>query len=275
MSVYEKILINKNLFKSVNEDHFYKNDEKKFSNLCKRILPKYINNNLDVEIFKFEFCLTPRENMATEPDLFIIDKNYSYFSVVEVELSHHSLNRHVIPQMTSIVLYDYENHAEEVFEYLKRKNKPNFRYKKEKFCNMLKILTPEFITISDTFDEGWDTQLKKLGVRYIGLTEFADDNRDTSYYFKDSIPPKPFSELKVLWNGSFFICTVKENKVLKNGHTYELGYKNEIYEFKVYRRSQKDVFLTHPLGSKKLLEIENDKIYKLNFKNGILNIEEE
>ena len=68
---------------------------------------------------------------------------------------------------------------------------------------------------------------------------------------------------------------VKENKILKNSQTYELSYKNEIYEFTVYRRTQKEVYLMHPMGSKKLLEIENDKIYVLNFKNGILNIEEE
>ena len=46
----------------------------------------------------------------------------------------------------------------------------------------------------------------------------------------------------------------------------------EIYEFKVYRRSQKK-FFNSSTGSKKLLKIESDKIYKLNFKNGI-NIEE-
>ena len=62
---------------------------------------------------------------------------------------------------------------------------------------MLKMVNPEYITISEKFNDSWDTELKKLGVRYIGLTEFSDKNGNNSYYFKDSVPRKPFSGLKV------------------------------------------------------------------------------
>lgn len=274
MNIVERILVEGfDRYSSVNEKQYYRDSEKKFEKTVKRILPEFLKTrDLNFEIFKFTPHLSSKNWDATQPDLFIMSSNYEYYGIIEVELTHHSLEGHVIPQMQSIVHAEYIDNAKEIYNHLKKHNRNNFKYCESKFCKMIELVNPEFICISEDYKDTWDTELKKLGVRYFGLNEYINNMGKNVYHLKDSSPKKSFKEIEIKWLGSYFKFNHRENKTLKNGENYKLKYKNNVRIFKVYRRSQKEIYL--------LPEFEvTEKMYKneryiLSFKDGFLNITE-
>lgn len=137
---------------------------------------------------------------------------------------------------------------------------------------MVQMIDPEFITVSERFLDNWDTELKKLGIRYIGMNEFINDMGSNAYYFKDSHPKKPFKGIRIEWLGSHFKIRGRENKILENGEKYKLKYKNKTHYVKVYRKTQKEIYLLPDL--KNSIEIDKNKFFILNFEDGFLQLRE-
>lgn len=274
MDVSEKIFLNNDKYYSVNQKNYYKNSEKKFQDTCKRVLPSLIGKKSSkVGIYNFTITLSSKNWDAAEPDLFVMSENYDYFGVIEVELTHHPLENHVLPQMKSIVYADYKENAEKMYEHLKNHNEKKFKkFSKKKFCQMVQMIDPEFITVSEKFLDNWDTELKKLGIRYIGLNEFINDMGSNAYYFKDSHPKKSFKGIKIEWLGSHFKIKGRENKILENGEKYKLKYKNKMHYVKVFRKTQKEIYLLPDL--KNTIEIDKNKFFILGFEDGFLQLRE-
>lgn len=274
MNKFQKIIDREHeRYDSVNEKDLFTRSEKKFEKLCKKILPKFLSNERKkIEIFNFTYLLISYEWGGVEADLFAISSDYKYFAIIEVELSQHHFEDHVVPQMKSIVTSNYKDVGNRIFDHLKKHNK-DFSFDKNKFNNMIEMVEPEFITVSEKYVFSWEDSLIKMGVRYMSLTEFENDMMESVYHFKDAQPRKKIKNIKVEWLNDHFIIKHRENKIFKNNETYTLKYRQEQQKFTVYRQNQKKIYLIPYKFNEKLLELTNG-MYELDFNDGFLNVNE-
>lgn len=96
-----------------------------------------------------------------KPDFALVHKTYRSWWVVEVELGHHSLVRHVLPQVRTLAHAKYG--AMEA-DYLCRQE-PSLR--KDKILEMLKGDQPRVLVIVNFPVHGWAENLRPLGARVV------------------------------------------------------------------------------------------------------------
>ena len=100
-------------------------------------------------------------------DLALVDRRYRGWVVVEVELDHHSLSRHVEPQMRRLSNGRYEDrHA----QALHRVNPFLDRLKTEV---MVRSAAPEFMVIVPKETTEWRATLSNMGIKLTTLQVFA------------------------------------------------------------------------------------------------------
>ena len=139
----------------------------------------------DFYIVPFKIFVQGDEGLRRKPDLAIIHREFGTWAVVEVELAHHSLDRHVYPQMQcfSTGLYD-QGHA----EYLCRINQ---ELSVENVLYMIKYVEPKLIVIvnsTDVLNRGWGRLSQELGVKLAFLETFRS-NRDRAIFRFDGYLP--------------------------------------------------------------------------------------
>mgnify|MGYP001159457085 CR=1 FL=1 len=274
MNKFQKIIDRDcEMYDSANEKNVFTSSEKKFEKLCKKILPKFLSNErTNIKIFNFTYLLFSSEWGGVRADLFAISSDYKYFSIIEVELSQHHFEDHVVPQMKSIISSNFKDVGHKIFDHLKRHNK-DFGYEKNKFHNMIEIVEPEFITISEKYVFSWETSLIKLGVRYMGLTQFENDMRENVYHLKDTQPRKDIKNVRVEWLGDYFQIIGRQSKIFKNNEIHVLKFKKIESTFTVYRKTQKKIYLIPYNFNDKVFKLLNGE-YQLDFYDGMFNVSE-
>jgi hypothetical protein len=109
------------------------------------------------------------EEGAVHPDLALIDVEYRGWTVVEVELEHHSLTVHVEPQMRRLVNGEYTSgHA----DFLIGQNEDLDR---ERMARLVRTCEPEFLVVVPEDDANWRPTLSNLGVKLGVVKVFSDD----------------------------------------------------------------------------------------------------
>lgn len=96
-----------------------------------------------------------------KPDFALVHKTYRSWWVVEVELGHHSLNGHVLPQVRTLARAKYG--AAEA-EYLCRQD---LSLRRDKMLEMLKGDQPRVLVIVNFPVHGWAEALQPLGARVV------------------------------------------------------------------------------------------------------------
>ena len=96
-----------------------------------------------------------------KPDFALVHKTYRSWWVVEVELGHHSLIGHVLPQVRTLAHAKYGTMEA---DYLCRKE-PSLR--KDKLLEMLKGDQPHVLVIVNFPVHGWADALRPLGARVV------------------------------------------------------------------------------------------------------------
>lgn len=106
------------------------------------------------------------------PDLVFIAKDYSSWWVVEVEMTHHSLNSHVVPQVEQLSNADY---GDDEIRYLL--NKYPTILEKEKLTALIRSIPVRVLIIANKKDSKWDTALKnKATIAIFELYRANDDH---------------------------------------------------------------------------------------------------
>lgn len=111
---------------------------------------------------RFKATVTSEDDAdSRKADFALIHRTYGSWWVVEVELAHHSLARHVLPQVRTLSRASY---GLDEAEYLCRSD-PNLHYGKVK--EMLKGEQPRVLVIVDAPVEGWAPALRPYGAMVV------------------------------------------------------------------------------------------------------------
>ena len=105
---------------------------------------------------------------SSQADMVLVDMEYRGWTIVEAELEHHSLTRHVEPQMRRLVNGVYnDRHASAIARASQMIDPDRIR-------NLVRNTDPEFLVIVPTETLEWRTTLSNLGVKLATVEVFVD-----------------------------------------------------------------------------------------------------
>lgn len=147
-----RVFINQKWFDSVRSESWNESDyEQVVMSHAAVLFPQWV-------VVPFKTNVVGEDGTVKQPDMALIDHSYRRWCVVEVELAHHSLVHHVLPQVEAFRTATYEDaHA----DYLYAKN-PSLDL--ESLREMVRTESPEVLVIVDRPDTDWKRKLKQFGV---------------------------------------------------------------------------------------------------------------
>jgi hypothetical protein len=122
-----------------------------------------------------------------KPDLALIDEQYREWWVVEVELAHHSLRGHVIPQVEAFQTGTYQReHAEALHS-----KRPSLDL--DRLNRMMLGVSPNVIVIGDSpgLISEWKVPLKALSVRLAIVEPFRNNDNRIIFIINGDSPEPP------------------------------------------------------------------------------------
>jgi hypothetical protein len=125
-------------------------------------------------LFPGYFCtrfstLVESDYGSSKADLVLVDDEYRGWTVVEAELEHHSLARHVEPQMRRLVNGRYgESHALAISQ-----NHPSIDF--QRMLGLIRSKEPDFLVVVPSEIPEWRSTLGNLGVGIAVVEIFSDD----------------------------------------------------------------------------------------------------
>jgi hypothetical protein len=153
-----RVFFNRMWFNSVRSQSWLERDyEQLVISNCPDLFPHWIP-------VSFKADVVGEDGVVKRPDLALIDPYYRKWCVVEVELAHHDIYGHVLPQVDAFCsgIYD-ESHA----RYLVQQD-PSLDI--DKLTMMMAGLPPDILVVVDRPDTGWKRHLKPLGAM-LGIVE--------------------------------------------------------------------------------------------------------
>lgn len=261
----QKIIHNKDFF--INKNTLFVNNEETFQQLVKQELPKILSRDLGKKIYVYKCVYKFYSRFGNAmPDLIAIADDYSYFSIIEVEISNHDFESHVEVQMKSLINSDYKNYERDIFTHIHNHN-DNVRFKNiDLFEKMLQDIEPEFIVVAEKFIKEWQIWLEQYKTRFISISPHLNDQNEYSFLVTDSKIPKQISKFKIQWTKYFFTLNEKGNKYFEDDNLVDIYVGEDIYKFQVMRETEA-IYLI-PSGSSNIMNAHNE-----NFLNQIHTIE--
>lgn len=104
---------------------------------------------------------------STCADLALIDDLYRHWWVVEIETIDHSLQNHVIPQMTRLQQADYS-----ALDLAERVSKSDATLSLEQLKRLFKTVSPKFCVIANAYDAIWEQSLSRRGIDFIWVSTY-------------------------------------------------------------------------------------------------------
>lgn len=130
----------------------------------------------------FKQTVFASEYESKRPDLALIDLEYRFWWVIEVELASHSLSTHVVPQTR--VLLDGRYGAEHIEALLRQK--PSLD--RDRLEAMTRGEPPKVVVISNKYDVRWEQELSSLGVAYSVFNVFRSTLNNDIFLFDGRLP---------------------------------------------------------------------------------------
>ena len=140
----------------------------------------------------FKQTVFSSEFESKRPDLALIDDGYRFWWVIEVELAHHSLASHVIPQTRVLVDGRY---GDDHIDALLRTNGSLDRVRLEA---MMRGEPPRVVVISNRFDVHWERELNAIGVSYTVFNVFRSPLNNEIFLFDGRLPEHTSHQLTIL-----------------------------------------------------------------------------
>lgn len=140
----------------------------------------------------FKQTVFSSEFESKRPDLALIDDQYRFWWVIEVELAHHSLASHVIPQTR--VLVDGRYGDDHVDALLRAKGSLD----RVRLEAMMRGEPPRVVVISNRFDVRWERELNAIGVSYTVFNVFRSTLNDEIFLFDGRLPEQVGHQLTIL-----------------------------------------------------------------------------
>ncbi len=139
--------------------------EAEFEQLVLQQAPHLFPNHTMV---KYRLDVTSDEYVR-RPDFALIHHDYTSWWVVEVELVHHSLQSHVLPQ---VACFSAGSYGPELADYFGRASK---RLNPALLREMLKGAPPGVLVITNAYSEEWERNLAPYGAAFTVVTVYRSE----------------------------------------------------------------------------------------------------
>lgn len=107
------------------------------------------------------------DDAVWNPDLALVDRNRSYWFVIEVEIATHHLERHVLPQVTA---FSEGVYGEDAAEQLAR----GVGIHLQEAHTLLSIIPRDVVVVSNRYDERWTKKLDAVGVQHLAIASYRN-----------------------------------------------------------------------------------------------------
>lgn len=178
--------------------HFYRKEDE-FEAIAQSALQRILS---EFWVLGFKPKVLGDEGIPRRPDLVLIDKRYRMWTIVEVELSNHSLDHHVYPQMQALATGNYkEEHAMWLV------NRNDF-LDKAQMIRMVQHKSPSVMVLVNSTDVShkW-SQLKHLCVELAYLETFRNVETGDDIFSYSGYEPKIEPRI---------VAKAKHNNTLRN-----------------------------------------------------------
>ncbi len=163
------------------EQVFYDN-EAHYEDIAKKQLAETLEAFL---VLDFKALVLGEEGIRRRPDLALIDRRYRMWVVVEVELEHHSLDHHVLPQMTALASGSYDiTHADYLVQTCTD-------IEPERIKDLITYVPPQIMTLVNSrtvLDKGWGILETELQVRLTFLEVYRSSTGDAIFSLSGYTP---------------------------------------------------------------------------------------
>jgi hypothetical protein len=178
-----RVLFNKVWFESVRSQSWYEADyEQIIFDYCQDLFPQWIPAPFKTDVIG-------EDGTIKRPDLALIDRSYREWWVVEVELAHHNLRTHVMPQVEAFRTATYERrHAEYLHARIPMLDLG-------RLADMMLGLPPEVLVVVDRPDTDWLPELHASGVHLSIVEPFRDPSDHLLLRVNGHRPEPPASVL--------------------------------------------------------------------------------
>jgi hypothetical protein len=174
-----RLLVGDAYFEVVDSTSWYERDfESLIVARSQRIFPRW-------RCVQFTATVEGDDGTRKKPDLALIDEQYREWWVVEVELSHHDLYGHVVPQVQAFKtgLYGLTH----VNELSKRAPELN----KERLAGMMLGAAPGILVVVDSPSTNWRAPLNSMGVELAIAEPFRSPAQETVLRLNGFQPEPP------------------------------------------------------------------------------------
>jgi len=227
-----------------------------------RVFPKF-------SIVQFSPYVLGEEGIRRKPDLALIHNSYKTWYVVEVELSHHSLHHHVIPQVSAFVSGNYdESHAKYIADKLPAADK-------HAISRMVKYVSPEILVTVDSTDvlnHGWQRIEKELNAHLLFLEVFRTSDGDSIFSLSGYEPhtqPECLGTFKKHPMLNALICTNSSVISMPTSKKLEVIVEGKLHECTIVTTSDQILLFIQPtiiIQSDRNYEVSRDELNQLHLK---------
>jgi hypothetical protein len=107
------------------------------------------------------------EDAVWQPDLALVDRQLRYWFIIEVEISTHHLEKHVLPQVTAFSEGVYGDDAAKQLS-----NGMNISHNEAR--TLLSMIPRDVVVVSNRIDEKWTRKLASVGVQIMAITTYRN-----------------------------------------------------------------------------------------------------
>lgn len=180
-----RLLIGDEWYEKVSSTSFF---EFEYANLVASRAPLIFPEHY---VVPFKKAVESEDGRAT-PDLALIESNYRKWWVVEIELSHHSLSAHVLPQVRSL---SNANYGADIAQYLSQQSSSLDSASVEV---MLKGSQPKVLVVVNENVPEWVRVLSPYGALLAVVEVFRSDRNRYVFRLNGDFPEAPGNEVSIL-----------------------------------------------------------------------------
>ena len=235
-------------------EQIYYEYEADFTSVVKTQLAKFLPN---FSVLDFSPFVIGDEGIRRKPDLALIDRNYTMWAVVEVELDSHPLQHHVLPQVKAFVTGRYGvSHAKLIYEKDSNLNLENLH-------NLVTYVPPVIVVVVNSrsvLENGWSVLESHHSARLTFLETFRSKDDDVVFSFSGYIPtpqPSQIVSLKKAKMLNALVCAQPIDVPAVISDEIRMYWRERLYTWRVLRTKDTVLFLT-PRG----ITVREDRNYE-------------
>lgn len=236
------------------------NSEVQFRAVAKSSLARVLP---DFSILDFSPYVLGDDGRRRRPDLAIVHRQYRLWAVVEVELEHHSLQHHVVPQISTFCTGRYdESHAALIHD---RDASLDLNH----LSNLTAYTPPVIVVIVNSravLRAGWRTLESEYSARLTFVESFRSNHDDTITRlsgYRPSPPPRRSIRLKKQQMMNALVCTRPNEVPAQLTDEVKVLYEEQPRLWKILRTGDTVLFLP-PAG----FMVKEGRNYEMRFDEG-------